>query len=213
VVLLQQQLQPIWAVLAAAVLLRERITKGFVFWAIVALVAAYATTFKSLHVNLSYDRNTIVAALYAIGAGFMWGSSTAISKVVLRKVHFLTATSERFFLAPIFAFLFILQQGQVSALHSLSAMQAITLLIITFSTGMVALSIYYYGLKRTPARISSICELAFPGAAVVIDYFYYHNSLSITQVLGIAFLILCMYKITQPLQKNSPELTEKFSRT
>ena len=45
------------------------------------------------------------------------------------------------------------------------------LIAITFSTGMVATAIYYYGLKRTPAKISSICELAFPAGAIVIDYF------------------------------------------
>ena len=34
---------------------------------------------------------------------------------------------------------------------------------------MLALAIYYYGLKRTPARITTICELVWPASAVFID--------------------------------------------
>src|SRR5258708_10010553 len=51
VVLLQQELQPIWAIGTAAILLREPISKRFLGWAGVALIAAYFITFKDLRVN------------------------------------------------------------------------------------------------------------------------------------------------------------------
>lgn len=203
VVLLQQQLQPIWAILAAAILLREKISKHFLMWAAVAVISIYFVTFKDLHVNFQTGTQTIIAALLAIGAGFMWGTSTAISKYVLKRVNFLTATAERFFLAPIFALFFIVPQGQTQSLFHLSAVQIITLLVITFSTGMVALAIYYYGLKRTPARISSIFELTFPGTAIFIDYFFYHNSLSLTQIAGVLILVFSMFQVVKSL-KESP---------
>lgn len=205
VVLLQQQLQPIWAIAAAALLLHEKITKRFVLYALLALVAAYFITFKDLHVNVATGSGTIVAALLALGAGLAWGTSTAISKVVLNKVSFITGTALRFMLAPVFAFMFIIGGNQTSALSHITFQQFETLLLITFSTGMVAVLFYYYGLKRTPARITTLCELVWPASAIFIDYFLYHKTLSVTQLLGIVLLLFAIYKITKPLSLPKPK--------
>lgn len=196
VVLLQQQLQPIWAIAAAALLLRERITKQFFLWASLALIAAYFVTFKDLRVNFSTGAGTMLAAGLAIAAGFMWGSSTAISKYVLNKVSFLTGTALRFFLAPVFALFFVIGGNQTHALFTVTPTQWGTLLLITFSTGLVALSFYYYGLKKTPARVTTLCELVWPASAIFIDYMYFHKTLSGTQVAGVILLLFCIYKIT-----------------
>lgn len=201
VVLLQQQLQPIWAIATAAILLREKITKRFILWALLALIAAYLISFKDLQVNLTTGSGTVTAALLALSAGLMWGTSTAISKYVLNKVSFLTGTALRFYLAPLFALFFIISSGQTHALLTLSPQQWQTLFIITFSTGLVAVAFYYYGLKRTPARITTLCELVWPASAVFIDYFYFHKSLTVTQLLGITLLLVAIYQVTKPLRK------------
>ncbi len=206
VVLLQQQLQPVWAIGAAGLLLKERITKRFVLYAILALVSAYFITFKDLQVNFATGGGTILAALLAIGAGFMWGTSTAISKVVLNRVSFIAGTALRFMLAPIFALGFVIMGGQTASLTQLSLPQLQTLLLITFSTGMVALLFYYYGLKRTPARITTLCELVWPASAILIDYFLFHKSLTFTQIFGVIVLLVAIYKITMPLSKKTPSI-------
>ncbi len=203
VVLLQQQLQPIWAIGTAAILLREPISKRFLGWAGVALIAAYFITFKDLRVNLSTGSETAVAGIFALSAGFMWGSSTAISKYVLNKVSFLTATALRFLLAPLFAILFVINDNQIPSLFVLTPTQWELLLLITFSTGMVALGFYYYGLKRTPARITTLCELIWPASAIFIDYFLYHKTLSFTQIFGIILLFYAIYNVTKPLHNKS----------
>ena len=195
VVVLLQQLQPIWAISAAAILLKEKVTKKFLLWALVALVAAYFVNFKDLTVNLETGAGTAIAGLFAILAGVLWGSSTAISKYVLNKVHFLTATALRFALAPIFALGFVLSMGQSASLTQITTPQLQTLLLIAFSTGMLALAIYYYGLKRTPARVTTICELVWPASAVFIDYVYFHQTYSITQILGIVVLLFAIYQV------------------
>lgn len=197
VVVLLQQLQPIWAISAAAILLKEKITSKFLLWAAVALAAAYLVTFRDLTVNLSTGNQTAIAGLLALSAGVLWGTSTAISKYVLNKVSFLTATALRFYLAPIFAFLFIVSQNQTSALFSLTTPQWATLLLITLTTGLVALGFYYYGLKKTPARVTTLCELVWPASAIFIDYFYFHKTLSVTQILGVALLLFAIYKVTE----------------
>lgn len=197
VVVLLQQLQPIWAILAAALILRERITRNFLIWAIIALIAAYFITFRDLQINLTTGSGTAVAGLLALSAGFLWGTSTAVSKFVLNKVSFLSATALRFLLAPIFAFLFIASSNQTPVLFTLTSDQWVSLSLITLSTGMVALLIYYYGLKRTPARVTTICELVWPASAIFIDYFYYQKGLSSTQFLGVAILLVAIYKVTR----------------
>lgn len=195
VVVLLQQLQPIWAISAAAIVLKEKITPSFLKWAVLAIIASYFVTFKDLTVNLSTGSGTIIAAALALGAGFMWGSSTALSKAVLNKVSFWIATMLRFIFAPIFAFIIIVFLGQTGSVTGLTQSQWLTLLAITFSTGMVALLIYYYGLKKTPARVTTICELVWPASAVFIDVFYFHKGFSVTQGVGIVVLLYAIYKV------------------
>ncbi len=195
VVVLLQQLQPIWAISAAAIILKERVNKRFILWAGIALVAAYFINFKDLNVNFQTGTGTAVAGGLALLAGVLWGSSTAISKYVLNKVSFLTATALRFALAPFFALGFIFSMGQSAAIFQITQAQIWTLLLIAFSTGMVALAIYYYGLKKTPARITTLCELVWPASAVFIDYVYFHQSYSITQILGIVVLLFVLYQV------------------
>ena len=197
VVVLLQQLQPIWAIATAALLLKEKVTRKFLFWAAVALGAAYLITFRDLRVNLTTGSGTMIAGGLALLAGVLWGSSTAISKFVLNKISFLTATAIRFFLAPVFALLFIVAGRQTDALFQLTGGQWWTLVLITFSTGLVALGFYYFGLKKTPARVTTLCELVWPASAIMIDYFLYHKTLSFTQILGIGLLLFAIYQVTR----------------
>lgn len=197
VVVLLQQLEPIFAIAIAAVLLKEKITKRFLFWAIVALIAAYMITFKDLVVNFTTGRGTITAALLALGAAAMWGSATSFGRYVLKDITFIGATTFRYMTAAVSSFLILMILQQQAALTTLTQSQVITLIAITFSTGVVAMLIYYYGLKRTPARIATICELSWPASAIFIDYFYFGRSLSFTQLLGVVILSICIYQVTK----------------
>ena len=75
VVFLLQKLQPIFAITTASIFLKEKFERGYIPWALLALVAAYFVTFKNGVVNLETGEGTIVAAMYALGAAFAWGSS------------------------------------------------------------------------------------------------------------------------------------------
>ncbi|HVF69171.1 MAG TPA: DMT family transporter [Xanthomonadales bacterium] len=208
VVVLLQQLEPIFAISIAALLLKEKITKRFLLWAGLALVAAYLISFKDLQVNLQTGGGTALAALLAISAAAMWGAGTSLGRYVLKDISFLSAAALRFAIAPVFALIIIFGLGQQSAMVSLSQQQIITLVGITFSTGLIAMLIYYYGLKRTPARIATICELTWPASAIFIDYFMFGKTLSPTQILGVALLLLAIYQVTKPLAKNSKKFVE-----
>ena len=197
VVAMLQQLQPIWTITTAAIILKEKLTGNFLRWAALALIASYFVTFRDLKVNLESGSQTIVAAGFALAAGMMWGSSTAFSKVVLKQVSFITATFLRFMIAPIFALLFLVGSNKGSSLFAITLPQAFTLLVITLTTGMVALLIYYFGLKKTPARVSTILELVWPASAIFIDYVYFKKTLSTTQLFGVFVLLFAIYQVSK----------------
>ncbi|MBI2641666.1 DMT family transporter [Candidatus Roizmanbacteria bacterium] len=196
VVVLLQQLQPIWAIITAAILLKEKLTKKFAVWASIAIIGSYFVTFRDLRINISPGNATLIAALLAVSAGVMWATSTSFSKIVLHKVSFITATFLRFLFAPLFALFFVAALNQLPSLTRITTNQWITLFTIMLSTGMVALLIYYYGLKKTQAKISAICELVWPVSAIFIDYFYFRNSFSTTQIIGIAAVLFSIYKVS-----------------
>jgi len=56
--------------------------------------------------------------------------------------------------------------------------------------------LYYYGLKWITASVSTICELAFPLSAVVLEFLIRGNILSLAQWGGTALMLYAMYKVT-----------------
>ena len=57
---------------------------------------------------------------------------------------------------------------------------------IALVTGAIALSLYYYGLRVTPAVAAALAELAFPVTAALVGYLAFDATLTTTQWLGIA---------------------------
>lgn len=184
VVILLQQLNPIFAISAAAVLLQERLTKRFIVLSAIALASAYFATFPDVSVNLSTGKGTLVAALFAVGAAASWGVSTAFSKYALKGTSALHVTAARFGITPFFALMFAGLSGSAGAIGTITRGQFWYLVAITFSTGLVALLIYYFGLKRVKASRAAILELAWPASAVLVGYFWLHQSLTLTQSIG-----------------------------
>jgi drug/metabolite transporter, DME family len=184
VVILLQQLNPVFAITASALLLREPLTRRFIGLSAVALVAAYFATFPELGVNLSTGNGTLIAALFAVGAAAAWGTSTAFSKYALKGTSSLHVTAARFGITPFFALIFVALSGNIHQVGTITSSQFKYLVAITFSTGLVALMIYYFGLKRVKASRSAILELAWPASAVLVGYFWLHQSLTLSQSIG-----------------------------
>ena len=197
VVVLLQQLNPIFAIGASAMLLREPLTRRFLGLAAVALVAAYFVTFPHLSVNLSTGNGTLIAALFAVGAAAAWGSSTAFSKYALKDTSTLHVTALRFGITPFFAMIFVLLSGSTSSLGAITFSQFKYLVAITFSTGMVALLLYYFGLKRILASRAALLELAWPLSAVIVGFIWLHQGFTLTQGIGAVVLTGTIYLIAR----------------
>jgi len=195
VVFLLQKLQPIFAILAAWLLLKERITKHYFVWATLALVAGYFVTFPNGIVNFAEGGAYVTAALYAVLAAAAWGASTAFSRYVLLNHSHTFVTGLRFLLTVPIALLLVFALGAAPTLAEITTAQFGTLALIAVSTGMVALWIYYRGLKHTQASISTIVELAFPLTAIFIDYFLYGTVLALSQYAAVIVLMFAMYRV------------------
>lgn len=197
VVFLLQKLQPLFAISSAALLLNEKITRRYVPWAALALISAYFVTFPNGVVNFQTGAATIVAALFAVGAAAAWGTATTFSRMVLKEIPHTQATGWRFILTTLFAGIAVFVLGVSQSIGAIEVSQLGRLLIIALSTGMVALWLYYRGLEKTQAKVSTLLELTFPLLAVFIDMFLYQTYLVPTQYLAAVALMFAIYKVGQ----------------
>ena len=196
VVILLQKLQPVFAISLATIFLKEKLPKEFFLWAALAIIGAYFMTFGLSAPNFSTGDKTTIAALFALLAAFSFSSSTVLSKRALRNVDYEMGTYLRFLFATIIMLIIASTTGDISNISEITTKQIIIFLIIAFTTGGAAIFLYYYGLKRISASVASICELAFPLTAVVLEYVVHGNILSIVQWIGAAVLLISILKVS-----------------
>lgn len=197
IVVLIQKLQPVFAISLAALLLKERLPKVFFLWGGIALAGAYLLTF-GLHLpNLDSGDKTAVAALFALVATVSFAFSTVFSKRALKNVNFKFGTFLRFFFTFLIMALVLVVSGDGGGFNKISAKQWLYFLLIIFSTGAPAIFIYYYGLHHISASVATICELAFPLTAVLLEYLVYGKMLTPVQWLGVFFLLFSIIKVSQ----------------
>lgn len=200
VVILIQKLQPIFALTLAAVILKEKLSAKFFYWATLAIIGTYIMTFGFKIPELNMDNKNLLAALYSVFAAFSFGFSTVLSKRALKNVNFELGTYLRFGISTIIMIVFVITLGELSSISLVSTKQWWIFLLIAFSTGGPAIFLYYYGLKNITASSSTILELAFPMTAIILEYILHNNILNFVQWIGVAILI---FSITNVIKLNN----------
>ena len=197
VVVLLQKLQPIFAIILAYILLKEKIRSGFAIWAGIAIVASYFLTFGFSLPNVENHPNTIYAALYALLAAFSFGSSTVFSKKILMSHNFITATFYRYFYTTIIMTFLVLVSGNLMEFKQATTENWLIILLIGITTGSGAIFIYYYGLRRVKAIIATISELLFPISAILFDYLINDSLLTPVQLISAAVMVFAIIKLNK----------------
>ncbi len=197
VVVLLQKLQPIFAIILAWILLKEKIRKGFIVWAGVAIVASYFLTFGFSLPNIEAHPNTIYAALFALLAAFSFGSSTVFSKKILLSHNFITATFYRYFYTSIILAVMVMVTGNLFEFRNVTNENWLFILLICLTTGSGAIFIYYYGLRRVKAIIATISELLFPISAIFFDYIINDSILSPVQMVSAAVMVFAIIRLNK----------------
>ena len=197
IVVLLQKLQPVFAIALAAIILKEKINKYFILWALVALLGGYFLTFGLSAPNLRTGDTTTLAAMYAFLAAFSFGSSTVFSKLILQRYSFKTATFYRYGITAIIMFLYVLLVGKLDNFSEITRSNWIIFFIIAFTTGSGAIFLYYHGLNRVKAILAIMCELFFPISTIFFDYFINGNRLSFIQWVSAGIMIFAIVNLNR----------------
>jgi drug/metabolite transporter (DMT)-like permease len=179
-----QKVQPLVAVVGAALVLGERPRRGFAWFLVPALVGFWLV--NQAH-PLHPTAKGLVPIVEATGAAVLWALGTVLGRYLSRDLRFQHVLALRFGFGLV---------GSAIALPVLGAAawpgvhDGSLILYLAVVTGLVALSLYYIGLQRTPALLSSIAELAYPAIAAVAGIYAYDAKLAWTQWLGIVTIVV-----------------------
>lgn len=200
-VIILQKLQPVFALTLAALMLKEKLTKWFYLWAVLAIFSAYMIAYGSLGKDIFSIDIFHSAAFYAFLAAFAFGSSTVFGKNLVTELGFRVSAVLRFLCTTILAFFALLFFGDIVTLSSLTSFHWQLLVLITCTSGAVALFLYYYGLKKVSASNASIFELAWPLTGVFFDWYFNGNILNSTQILFSLLLLISFFMIIEEHKK------------
>ena len=203
VVVLLQKLQPVFALLLAALLLKERLTPRIVSRAALALVGAYLLAFGATVPVVGDDSKTAAAALWALLAAGSYGAATVFGKRLLGTLDFKQATFGRYAMTVAITLVALIVLRGGLGLSAVTPVNWLFIVVIGATTGSGALFLYYFGLTRVRAGIAAICEMCLPLSAIILDYLINDSVLGPWQWLGAAILLSAITLVT--LQPASPE--------
>jgi drug/metabolite transporter, DME family len=179
-----QKLQPIIAVIGARFILGERPRPRFALFLVPALIGAWLIGVSDpFHPTVHGLKPTI----YAVLAATLWAMGTVLGRYLAREMQFMHITALRFgFGLPAAAVaLLVLGAPAFASTHD-----TFWIAVLALVTGLIALSLYYYGLQRTPAVHAALAELAFPVTAILVGYFKFGQTLTGWQWVGVAITSL-----------------------
>lgn len=189
-----QKVQPLVAVVGAWFILGERPRAHFGWFLLAGLAGTWLIAFPSpfeIHVAAA------LPALYAIAAAVLWALGTVLGRLLATRLRFEHVTALRFAFGLPASTIAVLVVG---ASFTTSANDAGWIAALAVITGLVALSLYYYGLQRTPAVIAALAELTFPVTAAAVGYLAFGASLDGTQWVGVALTttVVALLPVTAP---------------
>ena len=179
-----QKFQPIIAIAGAAVLLHERLRPSFAFFAVPALIGAWLLAFPD-PLNIGVDQAAV--ALLALGAATLWAAGTVLGRLVATRLTAVELTTLRFAFGLPAALIIVLLTG--SALWVPDMKSTVSIVGIALIPGLLAIWLYYVGLRRTAASRATLGELAYPLTAAVVGVAFLDAHLEPGQWLGALLVV------------------------
>jgi drug/metabolite transporter (DMT)-like permease len=178
-----QKVQPLIAVIGAAVVLGERPRPRFAWFLLPALIGFWLVNQEH---PLAPTAHGLIPILQALAAAVLWALGTVLGRYLGRELAFQQILTLRFFFGLIASSIALL------VMHTKAyagAHDSLWIAYLAVVTGLVALALYYFGLKRTPAVLASLAELTYPAIAVIAGIYAYNSHLRWTQWVGVALII------------------------
>lgn len=189
-----QKLQPVFAALASFLLLRERMGSGYPLFAVPAVLGAWMLAFPDpLQVSVS----RMMPALLALGAAVLWAAGTVFGRMLSRELSAMEVTTLRYSVGlPTAALVVLFRDGSPGqGLANIGEALAVGwanlggLLLLALIPGLLALSLYYLGMRTTAAARATVAELSFPATAAVVGVGVLGETLTVTQWIGFALIV------------------------
>ena len=178
-----QKVQPLVAIAGAAAILGERARPRFIWFVLPALVGFWLV--NQPH-PLEPTAKGLVPIIEATAAAVMWALGTVLGRYLSRELEFQHIVTLRFFFGLVASAIAL---PVMSAKAYAGAHDSLWIAYLAVVTGLVALSLYYVGLGRTPAMLASIAELTYPAIAVIAGIYAYNAHLRWTQWIGVLVII------------------------
>jgi drug/metabolite transporter (DMT)-like permease len=178
-----QKVQPLVAVAGAALILGERPRPRFAWFLLPALVGIWLIGVQH---PLDPHAHGLTPILEALAAAVLWGMGTVLGRFLSRELSFEHIVTVRFAFGLVASAIAL---PLVGATAYAGAHDSLWILYLAVVTGLLALALYYVGLKRTPATLASIAELAYPLTAALIGIYAFNSNLRWTQWIGVAIVI------------------------
>jgi len=179
-----QKIQPLVAVAGAAVVLGERPRPRFVWFLLPALLGFWLV--NQPH-PLDPQAKGLVPIIQALAAAVLWALGTVLGRYLGRELEFQHILSLRFFFGLVASAIALPVMG---AKAYAGAHDSLWIAYLAVVTGLLALGLYYYGLKRTPAVLASLAELTYPAIAVIAGIYAYNSHLNWSQWLGVVTIMV-----------------------
>ena len=182
-VVVLQKAQPLIAVLGAWIVLREQPRPGFAWFLLPALAGIWLI---ALPHPLDPHARGLTPIAETLGAAVLWGMGTVFGRLLGRRLAFQHVTTVRFAFGLIASAcaLPIVGAAAWSGTHD-----SFWIAVLALVTGLFALGLYYYGLRRTPALLAALGELAFPVTASLVGIYVFDSSLRWTQWVGVGVTV------------------------
>jgi DME family drug/metabolite transporter len=183
--LLLQKLQPVIVGALAYALLGERLRPRYFVYLALALVSSYLIAFADPS-QVTVDR--LLPAALGVGAAALWALGTVLGKHLSARVPAPELTGLRFGFGLPVAALLVLPFGADGTLLAAGGSDAGALIGLALVPGLIALLLYYHGLRAAPATAATLAELSFPLTALIVNAIAFGDRLSGTQLAGAALL-------------------------
>ena len=196
-VILLQKFQPLVAILLARLVLGEKINKLFMLWASICLAGGLLVSFEDI-LNIINSKNEIQEVFFhdqslfgyvlVFISVFGWGAATVFGKKLGKEGYSdEQIMAGRFFMGFLCLLPIAINLDNLFT-HSINVYGKISLMVVV--SGLLAMWVFYQGLRKTSARACSLAEMFFPFMAVIVNWLFLGATLTPIQIAGGALLLL-----------------------
>lgn len=179
---------PLFVVLLAFMLLKERITRLHVIGLMLGLIGLFLIIYGE-RAALLYSQNLVLGILLGLAAAFTFGIYTVFSKQLIQKYGSLTTLNFTFITGAISLFVISIVTGQQILFEPRPFSIAYLLYLSIFVTG-IAYILYFKAVSTIGAGNASLFFFLKPAVAAILAWSFKNETLNALQIIGIVIIMI-----------------------